>query len=735
MHSEPPGFDRTTRRTTAFWAGASALLAALVLALLAVVSCNPSAGRMDDAPIILISVDTLRADHLPAYGYEGVATPVLDALSRESVVFDNAYAHVPLTLPSHSSLLSGLVPPLHGVRDNLGYPFDGNRHPTLPLLLKQAGYVSGAAVSAYVLHSGTGLGTGFDMYDDDFETRGDRPADRVERGGDATVARALEWIRGREDRRFFFFLHLFEPHDPYEPPEPYFSRYENHYDGEIAWTDEILGRFLDRLREEGLYDKALIFFLSDHGEGLGDHGEQRHGLLLYREVLHVPLMMKLPHGRLGGTRVTRPAQLIDVVPTVLGLLGITLPGELEGTSLVRLAEAHDGAHDGALDNRRIYGETLYGRIHYGWSELRSIIDSKYHYIESPNPELFDLVKDPGETVNVLSDERRPFFELRRALETYPTGFEAPAAADPEEAARLMALGYLASAAPDTDGPRPDPKENLHVVDAVQRAVDLRAAGRYEEAVAELRSLLEMHPEVQDAHLLLAPALRALGRNEEALEACRRALQVLPTLEPLISLEMAHADLALGRYQEAAARAAAGESVDAAQSFELRARAALGQGDLDAALSAVRKGLVAGQPPRLPSLLLAAEIQMRREDPQGALTYLEQAHRQAADGSAAAVPGLEAARGDALARLGRYDEAERAFLEEIRSFPANTQAYTRLAVVYASTRRFDRIEPLLEAMAAASPAPATFALAADTLERLGNTEGAARWRERARSLSH
>jgi arylsulfatase A-like enzyme/Flp pilus assembly protein TadD len=705
---------------------AVALLGMAALFLLGPLGCTGGGISLRGAPIILISVDTLRADRLPAFGYEGIETPHLDALAAESLVFENAYSPCPLTLPSHASLLSGVIPPRHGVRDNLGYRFDPDRHPTLPRLIKQAGYATGAAVSAYVLRADTGLGQAFDHYDDAIAVRSDRPLDRLERRGPATVEAAEEWIREREGQPFFFFLHLFEPHDPYEPPEPYRSRYEDPYDGEIAWTDEILGGFFDFLREQDLYDRSMIIFVSDHGEGLGDHGEARHGLLLYREAIHVPLMVKLPKGRRGGVRIQRPAQLLDIMPTVLEMLRIVPPGQLEGTSLLELA----GPGGAELDQRRVFSETLYGRIHYGWAELRSLVGSRFHYIESPNPELFDIVEDPGETRNVLEDERRAFFELRRELEKLPSGFEAPAPADPEEAAQLMALGYLAAAAPETDGPRPDPKENLHIVDAVQRAVDLRASGKYEEAVMELEKLLASNPEVQDAHLLLAPALRALGRYDDALAASRRALLVLPTLEPLISLEMAEIYLAKGQSEQAAAQAALGESADAARSHELRARAALAQGDLTNALAEARRALGAAQPPRLPSLLLAAEIYLLREDFPSALGLLDRAWQRISRGESPPIANLQAKRGDALARLQRYEEAEAAFEDEIRLFPRNPQPYAQLALLYAATRRFERIEPLMERMVEARPDPATYRLAAETLERLGNAEGAEQWRQRA-----
>ena len=706
------------------------LAGTVLLAWGLVAGCSKAPSRFPGAPVILISVDTLRADHLPAYGYTGVETPQLDRFRRDAILFENAYSHVPLTLPSHASLLTGLTPPEHGVRDNIGYRLDTTAHVTLPQLLKARGYATGAAVSAYVLRHQAGLGPAFDFYQDAIETYGDLTLDRQERRGEETIALAQQWLAEQGERPFFLLLHLFEPHDPYEPPEPLRSRYaERPYDGEIAHVDELLGGFFDELRQRGLYDKALILFLSDHGEGLGDHGESKHGLLLYRPTLHVPLMVKLPGSVRGGETVHRVAQLLDVLPTVTAAVGAETPAGLKGTSLLSLKD--DPA--GTAPPRRVYSETYYGRLHYGWSELRSITDDQYQYIESPRPELFDIVADPREEHNLLADQRRVYHELRTELEQYPRELAGPAAADPEEAARLAALGYLTASAPESSGPRPDPKDNLHVLDDVQRAVDLRTAGRYEEAVALLRDLIARYPLLQDAHLLLAPALRALGRYDEALAAAEEARRQLPTLGPLISLELARIHLLKGDLDQAEVEAKAGAESNRAQSLELLTRIALVRNDLDAAADYGRQAREEGAVPRVSALLLGAKVALLKEQPEAALELLDQARQRVQAGKHPPTAGLESDRGDALARLGRYPQAEEAFREEIRRFPEDLQAYSRLAILLAATHRFDEIEPLLEQMATANPQRRSYLVAAETLERLGNREGAGRWRQRARTV--
>ena len=276
--------------------------ATAVLALLAVslAACaRKGAPAAQKPPIILISVDTLRADHLPAYGYAGVATPHTDALRRDAVLFENAYSHVPLTLASHASIFTGLLPHEHGC-GTTGYRLPRfRRNPGRPAQAR--GYATGGAISAEVLGRSGGLARGFDFYDDAVAN-----ADPPERDGGVTANALAAWVESVAGRPFFAFLHLFEPHAPYEPAEPHRSRYPSAYDGEVARADEIVGEFIERLKHRGLYDRSLLIFLSDHGEGLGDHGEDEHGIFLYREAIHVPLLVELPGGSGAGQSVPAP---------------------------------------------------------------------------------------------------------------------------------------------------------------------------------------------------------------------------------------------------------------------------------------------------------------------------------------------------------------------------------------------------------------------------------------------
>ena len=291
----------------------------ILLAPLLACATEDTASTDGSPPIVIISIDTLRSDRLPVYGYGEVETPAIDALAQDSILFERAYTHVPLTLPAHASLFTGLLPGEHGVRDNAGYRLDTEGRPYLPRQLSELGYRTGGAVSSFVLRSATGLGRHFDVYDDRIISPGSEL--EAERDGASTLDSIRPWVRSASEQPFLLFLHLYEPHTPYRPPEPYASRYSSAYDGEIAAADRVVGDLIDELRKLGVYDRAAIVLLSDHGEGLGDHGEQEHGVLLYREVLQIPLLLKLPRSERAGTSIATPVALIDVAPTLLELAG------------------------------------------------------------------------------------------------------------------------------------------------------------------------------------------------------------------------------------------------------------------------------------------------------------------------------------------------------------------------------------------------------------------------------
>jgi choline-sulfatase len=676
------------------------------------------------APVILVSIDTLRADHLPAYGYTKVETPSIDALRRDSILFENAYTPCPLTLPSHLSLLTGLLPAEHGVRSNLGYRFDAVVHPTLARILRSAGYVTGAAVSAYVLRAATGINDSLDFFDD--EVGGDvewtRDVSLLQRPGGETARRALGWVESVQTKPFFLFLHIYEPHLPYEPPEPFRSRYGASYDGEVAASDAIVGEFLARLKRVGLYDRAIVFLVSDHGEGLGDHGEQEHGILLYREVLHVPLLLKLPGSREGGSRVAEPVGLIDIVPTVVSLLRLELR-PLIGASLL------DG------DARRpraagVYSETYYPEIHFGWSHLRSLVNARHHYIDGPKPELYEL-RDRGETSDLSSSDPALARAMKTELDGYPAGFSSPGRVDPDVAERLKTLGYLSQEAPASPGAAlPNPKDRIAVHEALKAASHLGHQGRNEEALTTLQRLLAENPECFEAQRDLGGTLARLGRYAEAAAAYEAAIRLSPGLAGSVALPLGLVELQMGKLAAAKARAQAALPDDPGRAHQLLARVALARGTLPEAEREARLSMVDGATGSEGAVILA-QVYVRRSQLAQALDVLESARRRAVDQKHVPAADLDDMRGDVLARLGRLAEAEAVFKEQIRAFPGRSQSYASLAVVVAlQGRPRGEVHEILDSMVKANPSRETVLLGAKTLDFVGDKSLAGAWRLRA-----
>lgn len=519
--------------------------AALVAGLLTVgcsVGEETGVSTVEGASIVLVSIDTLRSDHVPAYGYGEVETPAIDLLRRDGVLFERAYSQVPLTLPSHSCALTGLLPGRNGMRDNLGYRLD-EETPYLPSLLSAAGYETAAFVSAFVLRRETGLDRGFDVYDDTIPIRRDYSPAISSRRGPETLRAALDWLAGRGKKPFFLFFHIYEPHTPHEAPEPFSSTYDSSYDAEIAAADDVVGGLFDELRRRGLYDGSLVILMSDHGEGLGDHGEAEHGVLLNREALQVPLIVKLPDGARAGETIDRPVGILDIAPTAARVVGLQTDTAWDGRSLFSPPRPSE--------ERNILSESFYGRLHYGWSELLSVVRGRYHYVGGPVPELYDLEEDPGERDNILRRQRRLAETLQATLDRYGTAIEAPEDVDAETQSRLASLGYLTRVVetPDDGEPLPDPKTQMPTLEDLWAARAAQKEGEFEQALEASRRVLEANPRMVDAWEVKGNALEALDRQEEALEAYQRAMEIAGPSGYLV-LEAARVKLELGRVDEA-----------------------------------------------------------------------------------------------------------------------------------------------------------------------------------------
>jgi choline-sulfatase len=697
----------------------------VVVASLFAASCKGRGARehYENAPVIIISIDTLRADHLPAYGYREVTTPAIDAFRKDAILFGNAYSTVPLTFPSHTAMLTGLLPPDNKVRNNIGYTLEPSV-PTIPSVLKRKGYDTGAAISSYVLRGNTGLARSFDFYDDSIINKANVPVGSLQRSGFETAAVAKRWIGEHQARPFFFFLHLFEPHSPYEPIEPYRSKFRSAYDGEIATADQIAGEFLADLRERGIYDKALIILMSDHGEGLNQHGEPEHGIFVYREALHVPLLVKLPGSARGGETDDAPVSLVDIFPTVAELANVEKPAALKGKSLLH--------HDASDRARRLYAETLYPRIHLGWSELRTLIGSDYQFIQAPKPELYDLAKDSAETNNVLTTERRTYASMRDELGAYGAQIELPTHIDPEEAKKLAALGYLSSSAPAQNGPLADPKDGISQIAEMVAATRLLHEGKIDAAASSFRALLAKNPRLSDAWNQLGEALETSGRLEEAAAAYRKAIELTPELATEFGMKLGSVLLRLDRLDEAEQHARLGEKTNPGGSHLLLARVALarkqwGKAQQEARIAAAdRYSGIAGR-------VLLAQIYAQQNRPQEALALVQQVADEAEQRKLGPVETLEFVRGDALARQQRFDDALLAFRTEVANFPHTRQAYASMYVIYMLTNRPAEARGALEALVAANPNASAMLAAAKSAETVGDRGLAEQWRQRASRL--
>ena len=705
--------------------------ALIVIAILAVIEIGIWTGvfwrwRATSAaagPIVLISIDTLRADHLPVYGYTKVRTPNIDALAAAGIVFEHAYSHVPQTLPAHTSILSGQLPFEHGVRDNIGFTVKPGQW-FVQKALHDLGWPTGGFVSAYVLRAATGINQGFDTYDSDLPpSSGELSIGQVQRDGDQTLTAAERWLDGREPGKpFFLFLHLYEPHKPYAPPARFATN--EPYDGEIAYADEIVGRLFDRLRASGLYDRSTIVLLSDHGEGLGDHGEQEHGLFLYTETIHVPLVVKMA-GRHNARRIATPVQHIDLVPTILDLAGGARHAELRGRSLRPLL---DGS--GTLADAGIYSESLYSRYHFGWSELYALTDARYRLIRAPRDELFDLARDPKEAASIAAERPQVRQAMRAALETLiaRSSIAAPSAVSDEDKQRLSALGYVgggSSASLSLPGDSlPDPKDKVHVLEKYRHAADLAGSLQFAEATAVYKQVLAEDPGMTDVWLQLAEVYTRQGLTGDAVNAYKEVISRNPRDAGSL-IGAGGGLLRLGKLEEAQKHAELAVAVAPAGAHELLAKIALARHDRQSALREAKLAQAADATLPMPLYVegLLAYNEGRYAEALGPLLRA----RDALKGRTVQMNDLNYYIGDSLARLERYPEAEPYLVEEVRVFPHNTRARAGLAMLYRAMGRDAESERAIDELLRASPTPEGRALAVKLWTMFGEPEKAQRVR--------
>ncbi|MCU0276005.1 MAG: sulfatase-like hydrolase/transferase [Acidobacteria bacterium] len=530
-----------------------ALLAALVALFGGAVRDRLQRRQLRGMNVLLITLDTLRADHLSCYDPAKVETPHLDALAAGGVLFENCVAQTPLTLPSHATILSGTYPFYHQVRDNRA-----TRVPSgLPLLseaFRAGGRSTAAFVGSMVLDSSYGLDRGFELYADRFSAY--NPLNfwgEIRKPADAVLAEARDWISRRAREPFFAWIHLYDPHAPWEPPSPFRERYAGHpYRGSVAFMDSELGKFFSYLKESGLWSRSLIVVVADHGEGLGEHGEETHGFFVYQSTMRVPFLVHLPFAP-PRQRLTQRVELTDVAPTILQAMGFAIPSVVQGHSLLDLILGRPARRPDAA-----YGESHYPRIHFGWSELKAFYQGRWKYILAPDEELYDLEADPGETRNLAAQRPEESRRLRSLLMRQIAGSGAPPLAaalprlDADSRRKLASLGYVTTTVPrSAELSRIDPKNKIAVIESLRRIKELAEQGRWTEAGERARRILAADPQIGQARIASANAYRAAGDFNRAVDELRAGLAIQGDDDQMLALLGETLSLA-GRFQESLA---------------------------------------------------------------------------------------------------------------------------------------------------------------------------------------
>ncbi len=577
------------------WALALLLASAASLAALESWSRLSAAQGRPAAPsgIILITVDTLRADRLESYGYAGTPNPAVNALAEDGVLFEQVIAQSPLTLPSHCSILTGTFPYHTGVRDQAGFSLKPE-HLTLAERLSAEGYGTAAFIGSSVLNAGTGLNQGFDLY---WDLPEQGPPER--RGGEV-MGRALEWMSAQGDSRFFAWIHLFDPHSPYAAPEPFGGRYRARpYDGEVAYVDSLIGDLIRHLKRHRFYDRTLLVFTSDHGESLGEHGESSHGMFLYDATVRIPLIIKAAGSAWKGKVIREQVRGVDIAPTILQLAGLRVDDQIQGRGLLSLIRGRWNQPELAA-----YSETYYPYYHFQWSPLFSMRTRGFKYIDAPKPELYDLASDAGERRNIIGDRPSMSAYLQETLEGEYQKFSAgrdeppePEQMDRATIERLKSLGYLGFASgtaelPSTEG-LADPKDRIGLYELLQQAFQDSEEGRFIESNSKLRKVVAQEEGLIDAHLYLGLNSVQMGQFSDAIEAFQAVLRRDPNnLMALYNLSLSY--LNQGRTEAAVPGLERTLQLDPE---DVTARVALGrayqlQGRIDDAVGALEKAVSA-----------------------------------------------------------------------------------------------------------------------------------------------
>jgi arylsulfatase A-like enzyme/Flp pilus assembly protein TadD len=614
----------------------------------------PAQKKPSPPDVFLITIDTLRADHVRCYGDEGIQTPALDGLAKDGVRFAHAFTPSPITNTSHTTILTGLLPSSHGVTD-FAVPLAAT-HPTWAELLKPKGYHTAAFIGAVILDSKSlapGLDRGFDFYDN-FPERAPTKSrwGRVERRGADVVEHAETWLAAHPAGPHFVWVHLYDPHDPYEPPAPYAETYKDRlYDGEIAYADSVLANFVAYLKKRGWYDNSIVIVVGDHGEGLGEHHEDTHGIFLYDSTIHVPLIMKLPAGARAAKVLDAQVRTTDILPTVLDLLRVTPPEKLDGKSLTPYFAGSETA------DRTAIGETDYP-LRFGWAPLRSVRAEGFKFIEAPRPELYDLHSDPGELKNGYEPGNTTVQRFRGMLAQVKPGISGQTSspgADIEGArSDLQALGYTSgsNAAGASAAALPDPKDKIEEQNLLHVAMLATDDDREADARAALEKVLLLDSKSPTALRQLGELELKAGDYAKAADHLKRAREVRP-------------DDSTAAFYEGQAREKMRDLAGARDALEASLKLTPGQ---------------------LPARLLLGLVYLRLKDPKAAEDQFEAALLVQADSVEAQIGVAQAQilEGDTTAAIAQLEPLSKAQ-------PENAEVFQLLAQVYRALGRFDEAE--------------------------------------------
>jgi len=650
-------------------------------------SHGTSAKAPPKTDVLLITIDTLRADHIGVYGYKRAETPTIDGLARSGLLFEHAYSQVPLTLASHTSLLTGTYPFHNGVQDFTGIPLSPNIR-SVAQALEAQGYDTAAVVSSYVLDRSWGLDRGFKLYYDVFKGSSflENDPGLVERKAGDSVDQALKWLRRPRSKPFFLWLHLYDPHSGYNPPEPFRSRFADApYDGEIAYADHELGRLIAYLRQRGLYDRMLIIVASDHGESLGEHGEKEHGFFVYHSTLHVPLAVKPP--LVSGFKphaVSDPVPIMGIAPTILSTLKLHDPIERQFETESLLATK-------SSDAAPVYSESFYSFSSFGWSPVRTVNNRSYQFMEAPKPELYDLRNDPEQKRNLIAELPAISSVLSEQLKSLvarylPKDSPSNSASQLDEAAieKLRALGYMAYRSPVSAealaAGLSDPKDKISDFNTLLDGIDAGKLGDLDRERKLLTQVQETNPDMYLIPFLLGEAELKAGNWRGAQEVLERSLKLNPNFDQAMTA-LARAFHQQNQDEQALQWV---EKAIAANPKNLRAWYQKGwisvKADPEGAAVAFEKALEI-QPGFAMAHRDLGMILLQKGQYKEAVAHLEQA----------AELGLAHAKlynflGIAYSRTGRYQDAVKVYTKALDKEPDFAEAHLNLSYVYEKLNR-------------------------------------------------